>query len=314
MNLVQVDYLYRDQAKINDFIAHLAITDVKVEWDSQKSRIKIIWEWGQESEVKKLLDVIRERFKEPVITIDNEDCNQLQISIPKPTEVKEEANFISDVEVDKEDENSKHKLVDVQEECLLNSRQLSLINSPEPNPQEQDVAKSDEPFEEEIIDVARQIKATLDESSKLEEVEFSVIQEGNVNDSTSAVEDSIPLPPPPTPEEYENVFKELLGDKIEEYDFEEKPEDAATSFCTEYDIRSETMRIALTLVCFAPNEAEFMSGLARVRAKNVALVKAELNGCFKKWLASLYPEILEKYPDIKLIHFLNVFRDEDSKF
>lgn len=78
-NVLQIEYQYRDQKTLTEFIRQVACTDVNVEWDTQKCQIRILWHWGQEVMVRELLNLIKDRFKEFVVTIQNEDFN-LQVS------------------------------------------------------------------------------------------------------------------------------------------------------------------------------------------------------------------------------------------
>lgn len=89
-NIIQIDYLYREQEKMAEIIQNIALTDVSFEWDVARNQIKIIWNWGQEPKVLELLDSIKTQFKGTMITIHNEE--RVLETAAKEASNEEEAN------------------------------------------------------------------------------------------------------------------------------------------------------------------------------------------------------------------------------
>ena len=46
----------------------------------------------------------------------------------------------------------------------------------------------------------------------------------------------------------------------------------------------------------------------------LVLVMPEVKAGFKRWIKTAYPSFVEKYPEVNVFHFLNMFRDEKHKF
>lgn len=153
-------------------------------------------------------------------------------------------------------------------------------------------------------------KVTMSDIPEESTILFSdSIAEENINSEGKEEQKSIPQ------KEYEEDLKELFGSKLSEYDFTtEKAEEAATRFCSDFEIRSECFRLAMTFAYSAPNEVVFIKTLGRFLNKNTALARVELRKSFEKWMNNAYPHFLEEHPGVNVFHFLNIFREENNKF
>lgn len=121
-NIIQIDYLYREQEKMAEIIQNIALTDVSFEWDVAKNQIKIIWNWGQEPKVLELLDSIKTQFKGTMITIHNEE----RISKSDVKEVLNEEKVNEPVKELKEDSIEEEVILEeavVSEEEMVTSQE-----------------------------------------------------------------------------------------------------------------------------------------------------------------------------------------------
>lgn len=113
----------------------------------------------------------------------------------------------------------------------------------------------------------------------------------------------------------EDALKLLFNSQISKYKFTpENSEEMATKLCSEFGIRGEAFRLALTLVGVVPNEAEVYKLLSKTLGKNSARVKMEVAAGFRRWMSNYYPEFFDAHADVKVNDFLNIFREEGKKF
>ncbi len=108
-----------------------------------------------------------------------------------------------------------------------------------------------------------------------------------------------------TEEDLKNLFKEYM----KKYDFEQ--DDLITSayaFCSDILIKSDTLKVIVSLAISAPNEKELYNAASRILYKNSAKIKVCACKDFNNWMSKNYPEFMETHPNIKLKEFLNIFR------
>lgn len=302
-NLVRIDYMYRDHGQIVDLIQTIFTTDVVVEWNAKEQFILLIWKWHQEDEVKKLLQLIRERFKNMTISIENgdreenandkeEDVEEIKVSevleapIPECESAKEAECETSDAET---------SLTPVDSVEILNEET-----------KEEEIAPDVSKEVDEIPEVSDENILACESVESKTEVEAENIESENIEAKNIA-------PHIYSSKEYEAELKKLLGD-LSKYDFKGDVPSVAAAFCSDYCIKSEMLKIAITIARISPDKEQLVKGIHKVTKKNIALVRVELNKSFKKWLSTEYPSFALSYPDIDVYSFLNIFREENRKF
>ena len=318
-NVITIDYLYRDNGEITDLLFHIASSNVGFDWSSEKSRITIYWEPYQEEEVKKLLELVSKRFKEPTIIIKNEasyeyseeeDTNVKSISQIEVTSTivcessEDEPSFEETIE---DDENPEIISEEISVEEVVISDETNIIEAKEECPTE--TIANDASINENVYEESTNEEKSSKETEVIEEISTEETVTEDVDrkvdeDTSSKVEVS--------KEELHEKLKQLF-DGDSKYTFKE-PEKDAEELCTNLEIKNETVKYALILTNASLTRDSLISRLAKKFHKNnTALAGVALRGNFKKMMENKYPEILKEYPQINVFDFLNVFRKEDKQ-
>lgn len=238
------------------------------------------------------------------------------------------ANEEIDYEVNGHDEESSTLATDVEdvdfeekvEEDIINGKEcdVEIVANDEStisdfdedeNVASKDVAEEDTTIEEECVEENPQIPEDDSFEETKEEPESTTEESEAVQ---SEVQECMEEEPSYDPEE---ELRNVFTPHIEKYDFRGDFKKAVTSFCKDQGIKSEPFISIFMLADVAPNLTALYKGVFKVHSRmNSALVKADINQNFKKWLKSTCPEVLDKCPDVNIINFLNLFRNSDDKF
>lgn len=284
-NVLKIGYLYRDPGKIGSLVSTISNTDVSVDWNAKESRIDITWEWGQEEEVQMLISLIRERFKETTVEMINEEY----------------------VSAESEEDLVDTNLPEPEEETLQIEEEPLKVET-----EEVELPQDDSLVYQEIYEAINEAKAQ--ETEILQKVKETVIP--NEIDTTIEVEDSSPNEEIEedsySDEEFEVALKELFD--ISKYDFKINDTKAANEFCNDYGIKSDLLKIAITLARSAPGKKELIGAISKLTRMNKAQVGVQLRSFFKRYMSEKQTAFVQKYHELDVFDFLNIFREGKRKF